>query len=128
MPTNGHLVGAIFAHRAALKLAAFLCVASLGLGACSSAPETKADDAKAKKRISTPYQAQKPSPEELAKSPCGNPDWAQLPEGAQKSPKPGDSTDDDSGSESTPSKSDAPTTDDEHSSAQSDFSAIKPCT
>lgn len=56
----------------------------LGLSACSSGPDAKPDKTERQERISTPYQAEKPSAEELAKSPCGNPDWAQLPPGAQK--------------------------------------------
>ncbi|AWV88237.1 hypothetical protein [Bradymonas sediminis] len=67
------------------SIIAALCLSALtlGLGACSSAPDAKDDRARKKTSIATPYQVKKLSAEELANTPCGNPDWAQLPEGAE---------------------------------------------
>lgn|SRR5690554_3477215 len=110
-------------------IGATLCLValSLGLGACSSAPDTKDDRARKKTSIATPYQAKKLSPEELANTPCGNPDWAQLPEGAEiKSAEP------DEASPATPATDEpAPqTTNATDSDAQSAsvFAQATPCT
>ena len=64
-------------------LGAALMAALLMLTGCAGDKEKpdkglrKAPQAKPKATV------EKPPPEELAKQPCGNPDWAQLPEGAE---------------------------------------------
>ena len=48
--------------------------------ACSSAPDTTDDEQQRAARQARP--AQPPTEDELTDGPCGNPDWAKLPEGA----------------------------------------------
>ena len=67
-----------------------LVAGMVGLGSCATAPQTtqqKATTPDARTSVSTdtdqapPPQpsVDEPTPEELASSPCGNPNWAQLP-------------------------------------------------
>lgn len=67
--------------------ASALFVAALFVFAgCASEPEPKPDEAQkaaTQKKAKKTIEVEKPSPEELAKTPCGNPDWAQLPPGAE---------------------------------------------
>jgi len=111
------------------KIAALICAGALGLGlaACSSAPDAKADAAKSQNRIATPYQVQKPSAEELANSPCGNPDWAQLPEGAEKKAQP-DAAPADAAPPGDDTSSKEPQSSDAHARGSSSLPRIKPCT
>lgn len=118
------------------KISALFCAAALGLSlsACSSAPEAKPEASKSPNRISTPYQAQKPSAEQLANRPCGNPDWAQLPPGTPEksqpdappadAPAPGEEPSSAPGDETSSAK---PRTSGAHARAVSSLSAIKPC-
>lgn len=58
--------------------------------ACSGSKQKKADKTAAEQQRSAAKaqdakeQVEEPSAEELAKSPCGNPQWAKLPEGAEE--------------------------------------------
>lgn len=111
------------------KFATYLCASALGLSlaACSSAPEPVADEVAAEKRIGTPHQVTKPSAEELANSPCGNPDWAQLPEGAEKPAAPDAPPAGAAPGSGDTSANQAPASD-EHARGASSLSQIKPCT
>jgi hypothetical protein len=78
---------------------AILLVFGLAGAACGGAKQNKPDK-KATEQNRAQQQAaadrdkvEEPSEEELAKSPCGNPNWAKLPEGAE--PKAEQSADDD---------------------------------
>lgn len=86
-------------HRLALRhllriaLLATFAFASVGL---TTGCRNKKDDKqvkektiKSKTKKKDPIEMDGPSPEELAKSPCGNPDWAKLPPGmdAEKAKK-----------------------------------------
>lgn len=58
--------------------------------ACSGSKQKKADKTAAEQQRSAAKaqdakeQVEEPSAEELAKSPCGNPQWAKLPEGTEE--------------------------------------------
>lgn len=78
-------------HRLSKLITCALFLAgTFALAACASEPEQKKEEPVQKtKTTKKPVQVEKPSPEELKNSPCGNPDWAQLPAGAEdKAPKP----------------------------------------
>lgn len=72
--------------------ASLLLGLTLALSACAGEPEQKEGKTIRKATQAQPKgEVEKPSPEELANQPCGNPDWAQLPEGAEdKAPAEGD--------------------------------------
>jgi hypothetical protein len=59
-------------------LAALLASLSLGASGCSSSPE-RAD--RPPVETDDPLDMDAPTPEQLADSPCGNPDWSKLPSG-----------------------------------------------
>lgn len=63
-----------------LSALAALCLAA---SACASGPEKKPTDLKKAPSHKAAAEVEKPSAEQLANTPCGNPDWAQLPAGAE---------------------------------------------
>jgi hypothetical protein len=70
--------------RISLILRTLLLAGTLALAACSSAPE-RAD--KPPVETDDPLDMDAPSPEQLADSPCGNPDWSKLPPNMPEDPK-----------------------------------------
>ena len=60
-----------------------ILVAVCALAACASEPEQKDRQLRKAEKAKPTVEVKEPSPEELAGSPCGNPDWAQLPAGAE---------------------------------------------
>lgn len=62
--------------RWALLLTALLFASLWG---CRSAPEATPEGERTQRRVLQPAAPEPPPPEELAKSPCGNPNWAKLP-------------------------------------------------
>lgn len=64
-------------------IAFFIVLFSGGLFACSSGPDTQPDEAE-QRAARQKRQAKPPSADEVGDGPCGNPDWAKLPDGAQE--------------------------------------------
>ncbi|MFP4596607.1 MAG: hypothetical protein ACOC9W_02170 [Persicimonas sp.] len=58
----------------------------VALSGCATEPEREQRDLRKAQTDEQAPKVERPPPEELAKSPCGNPDWAQLPPGAQAKP------------------------------------------
>lgn len=94
-----HLSTAITSCR---RLLILLAMASLAISVGTGCRNKKKDDqqvtekrTKSKKKTD-PIEMEGPSPEELANSPCGNPDWAGLPPGmdAEKVEKKEDASED----------------------------------
>lgn len=55
----------------------------VALSGCATEPEREQRELRKADTDEQARQVEPPPPEELAKSPCGNPDWAQLPPGAE---------------------------------------------
>ncbi len=55
----------------------------VALSGCATEPEREQRELRKADNDEQARQVEPPPPEELAKSPCGNPDWAQLPPGAE---------------------------------------------
>jgi hypothetical protein len=68
---------------AAFSPAALLVVAMCALAGCASEPAQKDQQLRKSDKAKASVEVQEPSAEELAGSPCGNPDWAQVPAGAE---------------------------------------------
>lgn len=67
---------------------AVLVLFAVSATGCSSQPERPDDEIEAADRAAEQEpEVEEPSDEELADSPCGNPDWAQLPPGAEDTPE-----------------------------------------
>lgn len=73
----------MFDRRPTTLAGALLAAVLLVLSACASEPEPKPQKAPKEPTEKRTVEVEEPSPEELANSPCGNPDWAQLPPGAE---------------------------------------------
>jgi hypothetical protein len=67
-----------------LFFAALCALAICILAACAGEPEKKDRQLRKAATAKPAAEVEEPSAEELANSPCGNPDWAQLPAGAEQ--------------------------------------------
>jgi hypothetical protein len=97
---------------------ALLAAAAIALPACSSAPQQKAEAAQKTTQRQAVYKAEKPSPEAVENSPCGNPDWAQLPEGAEEKLPQNNAEPDSQTTEASP----------EHTKNAAFAAGVEPCT
>ena len=87
MRTHSFMASASICCRILVLFALFGLIAGVGTG-CRN--KKKDDRQVTEKRTKTkkktdPIEMDGPSPEELANSPCGNPDWAKLPPGMDAS-------------------------------------------
>ncbi len=67
-----------------------LVALAFGASACASGSKAKKTTLRKAPSAQKAPKVEKPSPEKLANSPCGNPDWAQLPKGAEGKEPPAD--------------------------------------
>lgn len=73
----------MFDRRLTSFAGALFVAALFVLAGCASEPEPKPQKDPKETTTKKSVKIQEPSAEELAKSPCANPDWAQLPPGAE---------------------------------------------
>ncbi|QDG49954.1 hypothetical protein FIV42_04130 [Persicimonas caeni] len=74
----------MFDRRPTTFVSALFAAALFVFAGCASEPKPKPQKVeKAPAQKKKAVQVKEPTPEELANSPCGNPDWAQLPPGAE---------------------------------------------